>query len=301
MIPRSLAVAILLGAASAPVLGQQKCTPPPTTCDDKAVVCGGIPNVSEADLKDAFDVVVSKLQLDADLKDQAPWGKPVPRQGTIPLIEQGDKIFNQIGSPAAAFSANTGINNQKQSGDIASHDAIYMHLRSLADIAQNRAELVALIMHEGEHLKNHHPEKVEKHNGDSFEAWCSNHSDICPEQDSKTLIAAWDHDTFKERAAFQAGLEQEADAKAQDAMKDMVDPRTQQPFPPDSLQQALASAEQWLKAQCESLDDPTHGSLADRIDKLREQAKHQESIGNSMNRAGTMGRGVEQALGDGSN
>ncbi|MDD5628654.1 MAG: hypothetical protein PHU21_06290 [Elusimicrobia bacterium] len=57
----------------------------------------------------------------------------------------------------------------------------------------------------------------------------------------------------------------------------MVDPRTGQPFAGDAGEEALRSAQEWLRARGEqTADDPSHGSLASRIEVMSRDRERME-------------------------
>ena len=253
----SAALAILvLAVPSAPAAEPSK---------SKDMVCGA---VAAEDIQEIFDVILHYSGYDNNLDDQKSWGKP--RRGNTTGIFKSDEASLKAvaGSPAAAFAANTGLNKgREQSGS--SH--VFIHIPAMADMNQSRAEVAFILAHEISHLVMHHPEQLEKYNMDSLMAWCEDKIDLCSGDDTKRIVAAWDRATAADRNAFMRKIEAEADREARQWMTTVPDPRTGRAFAADGGEEALKSAEQWLKAiQGDVLpDDPGHGSLASRIEVLR--------------------------------
>ncbi len=260
----SAALAVLvLAAPSAPAAEPSK---------PKDMVCGA---VTAEDIQEIFDVILHYSGYDNDLDDQKSWGKP-KRGKTTGIFKSDEASLKAVaGSPAAAFAANTGLNKgREQSGS--SH--VFIHIPAMADMNQSRAEVAFILAHEISHLVMHHPEQLEKYNLDSLLAWCESRLDFCSSADTQRIVAAWDRATVDDRNAFMRKIEAEADREARQWMTTVPDPRTGRTFAADGGEEALKSAEQWLKATQGDLlpDDPAHGSLASRIEVLR---KDREKMG----------------------
>jgi hypothetical protein len=257
----------------------------------KDMVCGA---VTAEDIQEIFDVILHYSGYDNNLDDQKPWGKP--RRGKTTGIFKSDEASLKAvaGSPAAAFAANTGLN---RGGPMSGASHVFIHIPSMADMNQSRAEAAFILAHEISHLVMHHPEQLEKHNMDSFMAWCESRLEFCSSADTQRIVAAWDRATVDERNAFMRKIEAEADREARQWMTTVPDPRTGRTFAADGGEEALKSAEQWLKAtQGDVLaDDPAHGSLASRIEVLR---RDREQMGQSRT-AGLEGKAeaVKSAVG----
>ncbi|MBI5211227.1 MAG: hypothetical protein HY927_14740 [Elusimicrobia bacterium] len=238
----------------------------------KDMVCGA---VSAEDIQDVFDIILSYSGYDNTLDDQKPWGKP-RREKTTGIFKSDDASFRTIGSPAAAFSANTAQNRADSTGAMAKASHVFIHIPSMAQFNQSRSEVAYILAHEISHLMTHDPERLEKLSMDSFEKWCSDNPDPCSDGDAKKIVAKWDKATRAERVKEQRKMEEEADRNARQWLTTLIDPRTGLPFATDAGEQALKSAELWLKAKGEKLDDPEHGTLADRIEVLRKDREQMD-------------------------
>lgn len=242
--------------ALAAILAALSLAPAQAEAPAKPMVCGA---VSAEEVQDIFAFLLHNSGYDNSLDDQKSWGKPT-RGPTTGIFTSDEKSFRAFGgTPAAAFAANTGINNK---GEMAKASHVYIHIPSMCDVSQNRGEVAFLLAHEMSHLMLHHPEQLEKHNMDSLTKWCE--SNDC-DGDPKQVVAGWERGTRDERNAFQRDIEQQADREGRQWITSLTDPATGKAFSAEAGEDALKSAEQWLKAKGETLDDPNHGSLASRV------------------------------------
>jgi hypothetical protein len=245
--------------ALAAVLAVLPLVPAQAQAPAKPMVCGA---VSADDVQEIFSFLLYNSGYDSSPADQRPWGKP-SRGATTGIFTSDEKSFRAFGgSPAAAFAANTGINNK---GAMAAASHVYIHIPSMCDINQNRGEAAFFLAHELSHLVLHHPEMIEKNNLDSMTKWCE--SNDC-DGDPKRIVASWERATREARNAFQRDIEQQADREARQWITTLTDPATGKIFSAEAGEAGLKSAEEWLKAKGETLDDPTHGSLASRVQVL---------------------------------
>lgn len=261
-----------LSAALAVLILAAPPAPAAETAKPKDMVCGA---VTAEDIQEIFDVILHYSGYDNNLDDQKSWGKP--RRGkTTGLFKSDEASLKAVaGSPAAAFAANTGLNKGRE---LSGSSHVFIHIPAMADMNQSRSEAAFILAHEISHLVMHHPEQLEKYNLDSLLAWCESRLEFCSGADTQRIVAAWDRATVADRNAFMRRIEAEADREARQWMTTVPDPRTGRAFAADGGEEALRSAEQWLKAtQGDVLpDDPAHGSLASRIEVLRKDRELME-------------------------
>lgn len=227
--------------------------------------------------------IISKELLAYSSVDEPSLLKKENRQPTVFKFWVKDRLLG--GSPALAGTAGIGLNKAPY------HQIILTY--GLLEAAQSEAEAAAAVAHEVAHLAHRHGEAVQKMLVDLIIAWLDAHKEA--PQSTEVEIAAAIDKALKDPASvkkvtdFKKTLEREADENGLALMTLIVDPKTKKArYDAEEASRGMESFWHWLA--CLGFpphqEDPTHDSLATRIDTLRQRAAQLKGIELHVNNLG---------------